>query len=479
VSNRRENEGSHAIVIGASLAGLLAGHVLADHFDRVTFIERDHLPQGPEFRTAVPQARHIHVLLVRGNRLLEQLFPGLDNELAAAGAEIVDWAADTWWFNFGTWKPRFPSELISHLCSRELLEWIIRRRVASSSKIRWLAECDVTALLTDENNTRVIGVRLHARAARGGRLNSQAEPHEEPVELHADLVVNASGRDSRAAEWLAKLGYPSPQETRVNSFLGYASRCYRRPKDRQPEWKALVVSATPPDISRGAVLVPLEGERWLVTLAGAARDYPPTDETGFVDFARSLPTPVLYEAIQDALPVTSIFGYRRTENVRRYYEKLPRYLEGLVTLGDAVCAFNPVYGQGMTVAALGASALDECLREQRRLRPAGELAGLAERFQKKLGRVVATPWLLATGEDFRYPTTEGAQPHLATRILRPYLDQVLLTAAENPRAHQAFLQVVHLVKPPTALFHISVLAPVLAQVVRQKWRWMGGRAVHS
>src|SRR5215213_2894969 len=136
--NHRENEGRHAIVIGASVAGLLAGHVLANHFDRVTIIERDQLPQGPTFRPAVPQARHIHVLLVRGNRLLEQLFPGIENELAAAGAARIDWAADAWWFNFGTWKPRFPSDLISPLCSRELLEWVIRRRVAGSSKIHWL-----------------------------------------------------------------------------------------------------------------------------------------------------------------------------------------------------------------------------------------------------------------------------------------------------------------------------------------------------
>ena len=161
--NRRENEGRHAIVIGASVAGLLAGHVLATHFDRVTIIERDQLPQGPAFRPAVPQARHIHVLLVRGNRLLEQLFPGIENELAAAGAARIDWAADAWWFNFSTWKPRFPSDLISPLCSRELLEWVIRRRVAGSSKIHWLAECDVTALIPDATNTRVLGVRLHAR----------------------------------------------------------------------------------------------------------------------------------------------------------------------------------------------------------------------------------------------------------------------------------------------------------------------------
>jgi 2-polyprenyl-6-methoxyphenol hydroxylase-like FAD-dependent oxidoreductase len=473
--------GRHAIVIGASIAGLLAAHVLVDHFDRITIIERDHLPREPEFRAGVPQARHIHVLLVRGQRLLEGLFPGIEDELATDGATSIDWTADTWWFNFGAWKPRFPSGLTSQLCSRALLEWIIRRRVARSAKIRWLAECDVTALLTDAHNARVIGVRLHARGGRSQRLNIPAEAHEDLEdleELHADLVVNASGRDSRAAEWLASLDYPAPQETRINSFLGYATCCYRRPADGQTEWKALVVSATPPSSSRGAVLVPLEGQRWLVTLAGAARDYPPTDAAGFLDFARSLPTPVVYKAIQDASPLTSIFGYRRTENVRRYYEKLPRFLDGLITLGDAVCAFNPVYGQGMTVAALGAKALDECLRDQRRWHSAGELAGLAglaEHFQKKLGRVVATPWLLATGEDFRYTTTEGAHPPLATRVLRPYVDQVLVSAAENPRAHQAFLEVLHLLKPPSALFHRRVLAPVLAQVIRQQWRRIGAR----
>ena len=216
--DRSENEGSHAIVIGASIAGLLAARVLVDHFDRITIIERDHLPLEPEFRAAVPQARHIHVLLVRGQRLLEWLFPGIENELAAAGATSIDWAADTWWFNFGAWKPRFPSDLTSQLCSRALLEWIIRRRVAGSSKIHWLAECDVTALLTHEHNARVMGVHLHVRGGRSQRLNIPAEAHEDLEELHADLVVNASGRDSRAADWLTSLGYPAPRETRVNSW---------------------------------------------------------------------------------------------------------------------------------------------------------------------------------------------------------------------------------------------------------------------
>jgi 2-polyprenyl-6-methoxyphenol hydroxylase-like FAD-dependent oxidoreductase len=453
------NNGRHAVVIGASLAGLLAAHRLAEHFERVTIVERDQLPEQPELRSGVPQARHIHVLLARGQRLLAQWFPGLDDELAAAGASRIDWAADCRWFNFGSWKPRFTSGLTSSICSRELLEWTIRRRVAASSRIRWLTRCDVTGLLTDERQTRVTGVRLRARA---GELNDPAEADGLP----ADLVVNTSGRDSRAAEWLAALGYPTPPETRINSFLGYASCYYRRPGGWQADWKAMVLAATPPRSSRGAVLAPLEGDRWLVTLAGGARDYPPTDPAGFMDFARSLPAPLLYQTIQNAEPLTTIAGYRRTENLRRHYEKLPRFLEGLVALGDAVCAFNPVYGQGMTVAALGAQALDECLQQQRRRRPDGDLAGLAEQFHRQLGRVVALPWLLATGEDFRYPTTEGGPPSLATRVMRPYLDRVLLSARDNPNAHRAFLEVVHLVRPPSILFNLNVLAPVLRQAVR-------------
>jgi 2-polyprenyl-6-methoxyphenol hydroxylase-like FAD-dependent oxidoreductase len=458
--DRDETGGRHAVVIGASIAGLLAGGVLAKHFDRVTMIERDRLPDGPQFRKGVPQGRHIHVLLASGARLIEDFFPGLSDELAAAGATRLDWAADWRWFNFGGWKPRFASELKSLMGSRELLEWGIRRRVAAYSNLRWLSECDVTGLVSDAGRQRVTGVRIRPRAPGPA---GQAES-----ELRAELVVNASGRDSRAAEWLRTLNYPVPRETRTNSFLGYASRCYQRPPDWQASWQALIVSATPPQSSRGAVIVPLEGERWLVTLAGAARDYPPTDEAGFLDFARSLPTQLLYESIQDAHPLTDIAGYRRTENLRRHYEALPRFLEGFVSIGDAVCAFNPVYGQGMTVAALGAQALDQCLRDQAKYHPNTGLAGLAEHFHKRLGRIVALPWLLATGEDHRYPTTEGGRALLATRLLRPYMDRVLLSANENPEAHRAFLEVIHLVRPPSALFAPNVLVPVLRQALRPR-----------
>ena len=411
--DRSENEGRHAIVIGASIAGLLAGTFWLTISTASRSSNAISFPKNPNFARPFPRRAIFMCCSCAASGFLRGFSLALRTN-SRPPARSIDWAADTWWFNFGAWKPRFPSDLTSQLCSRALLEWIIRRRVAGSAKIRWLAECDVTALLTDAHNARVIGVRLHARGSRSQRLNIQAEAHEE-----SGGVTRGSGGQR---EWTrfagcrmaGQLGLSSTAGDPRKLLPGLCLALLSPPKDRQPEWKALVVSATPPYSSRGAVLVPLEGERWLVTLAGAARDYPPTDAAGFLDFARSLPTPVVYEAIQDASPITSIFGYRRTENVRRYYEKLPRFLEGLITLGDAVCAFNPVYGQGMTVAALGASALDACLREQRRLRPAGDLDGLAKRFQKQLSRVVATPWLLATGEDFRYPTTEARRhswPH--------------------------------------------------------------------
>jgi 2-polyprenyl-6-methoxyphenol hydroxylase-like FAD-dependent oxidoreductase len=318
--------------------------------------------------------------------------------------------------------------------------------------IHWQASCEATGLMTDPGRLRVTGVRW-----RPG-------PSQPELETPADLVANAAGRDSPATDWLAALGYPAPTITRINSFLGYATRTYER-DDTAREWKALIVSATPPKSSRGAVIMPLEGQRWLVTLAGAARDYPPTDPEGFLEFARSLPSPLLYDTIKEARSLTNVVGYRRTENLRRHFEKLPRYLDGLVSLGDAVCAFNPVYGQGMTVAALGAEALDRCLRLQWRRRADGDLAGLAARFQRELGRVLELPWLLSTGEDLRYPTTEGGQQSMTSRWLRPYLDAVLRSATSNSGAHKAFLEVVHLTRSPIVLFAPDVVFPVIRQLV--------------
>ena len=449
----------HAVVIGAGMAGLWAGRVLAEHFGQVTIVERDRLPDHPAHRRGVPQARHAHTLLARGYQILERLFPELDADLEAAGAPRVDWLRDCRSYLNGDWVERAPSRLITRACSRDLLEWVVRSTLASRDRVRFLEGRHVTGLVYDESIGSVTSVKLRS----WGREDTDAGDDEE---LLADLVVDASGRDSGSPTWLAALGFGEVRETVVNPFLGYATRLYRPPGDRDVDWRAMIVSNAPPRQTRGGVIYPVEGGCWLVTLAGIARDYPPTDEAGFLAFARSLDTPALYEALSIAEPLSPIWGYRRTENRLRHYERLPRWPDGFVALGDAVCAFNPVYGQGMTASALGALALDRCLRAQRRRQPGGALRGLGRRFQRELAQCNATPWLLATGEDYRWPTTTGGRRGILTTAAHRYVDRVLGLASREPAVGRPFFEVLHLLRPPVRLFSPRILRGVLGAEIR-------------
>jgi flavin-dependent dehydrogenase len=233
-------------------------------------------------------------------------------------------------------------------------------------------------------------------------LRNRNAPRQEDIQLDADLVVDASGRRSRAYAWLHDLGYQAPGETCINAHTGYASRIYRRP-DRHPDnWKTLYVRPSPEYSSRGGIIVPLENERWHVTLVGMGGDYPPTNEAGFLEFARSLPVPDFYAAIQNAEALTRVYGYRNTENRVHWFENLPRYLEGFLVSGDAVLTLNPVYALGMTAAILGSQALERSLREQRD----GDLKGLAQAFQKQLAHSTSRLWQLSTSEDLKWNETE-------------------------------------------------------------------------
>jgi 2-polyprenyl-6-methoxyphenol hydroxylase-like FAD-dependent oxidoreductase len=444
----------HAVVIGGSMAGLLAARVLAAHFARVTVVERDSFPAAPEFRKGVPQSRHVHVLLGKGQQLVEQFFPGILAELKAEGAVSIMWPTEMLWLMPAGWCERFQPGFPFTSMSRELLEWCVRRRLAASPRVTFVQEHDVTGLLATPDHAAITGVHIRARGQADADLGPTAE-------LPADLVVDSSGRGSHTPRWLEALGYAPPAETRINSFLAYASRYYAPPDGFQADWKGLFFNAKPPHVRRGGALFPVEGGRWLVTLAGIGGEAPPLDDAGFLEFARGLRSPIMYEVMKLARPLGPVAGYRRTENQLRHYERLQRFPERLLVTGDAACAFNPIYGQGMTVAALDALALHRCLRAQARQRPDGELAGLGPRFQKAVAEVNATPWLMATGEDLRYPTTEGARPGLVARLMHRYFDRVNLAATSNAGVNQAFGQVINLLAPPSVLFRPSVLLPAL------------------
>ena len=454
-STHNKLDGRHAIVIGGSMAGLLAARVLSDHFEQVTIIERDRLPQEVAPRKGVPQGQHVHALLAKGIGILTELFPGLFETLTQDGA-IRFTPMDIRLYQLGAWNARFPSSIHLYSQSRPFLEQHVRDFLAVRGNVRFLDGCEVTNLYEDHG--RITGVHLRYR---------NEERHGEI--LFADLIVDASGRGSRAPQWLVALGYDRVEETSVKVNVGYATRIYRLPSHISIDWKLLMIAASPPHGRRAGAIFLIEGDRWMVTLTSLMHDYLPDDEEGFLEYARSLPQPDLYEAIKEAEPLTPIRTYRYSANRWLHYERMSRLPEGFVILGDAVCSFNPAYGQGMTVAALEAKVLDTCLQQQQRsVNEQG--SGFTLRFQKALAKVVEWPWQMATGVDRHYLATAGEQTWV-TRLTNWYILRISQLLASDPLVADRFSRVAHLLKPPTALFDPRIVWAVLRKelaVRRQK-----------
>jgi 2-polyprenyl-6-methoxyphenol hydroxylase-like FAD-dependent oxidoreductase len=452
-------ETHHAIVIGGSMAGLLAARVLSDHFERVTILERDHLLDDAQPRQGVPQGRHVHALLAGGAAILGAYFPDLFAALAQDGAVPVG-TADIRRYQLGVRVAAVPGPVKSLWQSRPLLEEHVRAALLARSNVQILDGCSVTRLRM--HGERITGVVLRHRSGE-----------EREDELAANLVVDASGRGSRVPQWLASLGYGQVEETCVKIDVGYASRIYRCPDPLPSAWKVLIILGLPPDNKRAGVIFPIEGGSWMVTLGGWLRDYPPDDDAGFLAYARSLAQPDLYEAIKQAEPITPIAVYKYTANQWRHYERLSRLPEGFIVMGDAVCNFSPVYGQGMSVAAMEARTLDSCLREQQSWTGNARPASFEQRFQKAIAKEIKSAWMLATGYDLRYPGTEGPRS-LGMRLLNWYIGRVIGQTASHPLVTAAYFQVWHLLKPLRALFEPRIVWAVLSKELLSRRQKPGG-----
>ena len=421
------------------MGGLLAARVLSETYAHVRIIDRDFLPETPANRRGVPQDRQLHVLLARGREALEELFPGLTEQLVALGVPLVDLNGQVAWVNNGHPMRRAPSTLLAFGISRPLLEQVVRARVAALPGVTITSGCEVVGLTSTPDSRRITGV--HVRERDGG-----AEQ-----DVSADFVVDTSGRASRMPIWLTELGYAQVPQERVQVAVTYVTQIYRREPHHIAGLSGALTNATP-ELPRAGIVAALEDNRFAVALSGMLGEVPPTDEAGMAQFARSLAAPHCAEIITSAEPLGEPATMRYPASQRRRYEKLRRFPDGLLVMADAVCSFNPLYGQGMTVAALEALLLRRLILRGR--------SGLARRFFRQAAKIVDRPWAISVGTDLRFPEVEGRRT-LQVRFVNAYIRRLHAVAVGDVVLGGAFLRVINMIDPPTRLLAPNIAMRVL------------------
>ena len=440
--------GKQAVVIGAGMAGLTAAGALSDRFDQVVVLERDTLPSEPAHRAGTPQARHVHALLLSGQRALSELFPGFEQDLARAGAVPLRAGLDVRVERPG-YDP-FPQRDLGwfgYAASRPTIERAVRRRVESRGSTTLYQRCRVQEVLATPNGDEVTGVRYE-----NGDGASET--------IAADLVVDASGRGALTLALLQSIGRPLPEETTIGIDLGYATCVFAIPDDASTDWKGVMTFGQAPQNSRGGLMLPLEGNRWMTTIGGRHGDGPPGDAEGFLTYAKALRTPTIYNAISRAKRLDGVARYGFPQSVRRHFERLDVFPRGLLPIGDAICRFNPVYGQGMSVAALEARLLLRLL--ERPGEDSNPIAGLGPAFFAEVQTLIETPWSAAI-LDFVFPDTRGQRPADFETTLKFGIALTRL-AAEDPAVHKLTMEVQHLLKPRSVYRDPTLVQRVLAKM---------------
>ena len=433
------HHGDRAIVLGAGMAGLLTARVLSPRYREVVIVERDHIVDRDGARRGVPQAHHAHALLAKGQQVLEDLFPGLQAELTDAGIPSGDLAGSLRWYFHGTPLRQQESGLLSVSATRPELEAHVRSRVVALPNVVVRQRCRIRGITTDPGHGRVTGARI---VGDGPDAATEVVP--------ADLVVDATGRGSRTPLWLSELGYERPAEDRIAVDLAYTSRLFRLRTDPFGPDLAINPVASPAN-PRGAFFVNLPGDIALLSLTGLLGDHPPLDHEGFLAFARTLDAPEIYDAVSRAEPIGEVASFKVPASVRRRYDRLTRFPDGLVVIGDGVCAFNPVYGQGMTVAALEAVALGDHI-------DAGGIRPL--RFFREINSILDAAWDVSTGGDLAFPGVRGPRP-LKWRMGNAFMSRLHAAATVDGRFTAAFFRVAGMVDGPEALMRPAFALAVL------------------
>ena len=430
--------GDDAVVLGASMAGLLAARTLSDFFETVTVVERDVLPDDAANRRGVPQGRHLHALLARGSQVLEELFPGLLDDLVTDGVPYFDGRdLSQLYYSLGghqAVRTGSAESFTAYASSRPFLECFVRRRVQAIANVTLLDDHDVEGLTFTPDHRQITSARI---TPRHSGIQSR---------LAASLIVDATGRGARTPALLENLGYGRPIEDHVSVHLTYTSQLLRIRPGALHEQVFLIGAI--PGRPTGMGLLGCEHDSWLFTVFGMAGREAPRDRAGMCAFVEEFAPPQALAAIADATPISEVVQHRVPASVWRRYDLMRRIPDGLLVVGDAICSFNPIYGQGMTVAALEALALRDCL--------SCGTDDLPRRFFRAAARPIRQAWQLATAGDLALPEIDGRAP-LITRLFNGYVDRVLTAAEFDPAVLNQFVRVTSLVDPATRLLRPSMV----------------------
>jgi 2-polyprenyl-6-methoxyphenol hydroxylase-like FAD-dependent oxidoreductase len=444
--------GRQAVVIGAGMGGLAAAGALADHFAQVLVLERDELPSAPMHRSAIPQGRHLHVLLMSGLRALDELFPGFDQDLARSGAVPLKVGLDVRVERL-PYDP-FPQRdlgYVGYAVSRPTIEYTLRRRVESRKNVKLRQLCRVRELMTSPDGATVTGIRYDD--ADGSRET-----------LPTDFVIDASGRGALTLALLKSTGRALPEESAIGIDLGYSSCIFDRSGGVPTDWKAVFTFPKAPEDKCGGTLFPIEGDRWILTLVGRLGVVMPDDEESVLAYARGLRTPTIYNVIKDAKRLTDVARYHFPESVLRHFERLENFPRGLLPIGDAICQFNPTWGQGMSVAAQEA-----CLLRRQLESLAGErnpIAELGPAFFAEIPLLLEEPWSVAM-QDFVFPQTRGRRPTDFENRLK-FGAALNRLAAEDAAVHKLTAEVQNLLKPRSVYRDPALAGRVMAVMAKMQ-----------
>lgn len=427
--------GKQAVIVGAGVAGLTAARSVADFFERVILLEADALPAEPLNRPGTPQCRHLHGLLAGGLQALSRLFPGFEQSLSQAGAVPIRMSSDYRLERPG-YDP-FPQRdlgLLIYSMTRPLLEFTVRKRLGAYRNVELRGGCRAQEFIPAPRDAAVHAVRYQTP---DGRSES----------LPADLVIDASGHGALTIALLGSIGMPAPEETSIGVDIGYATALFDIPQDARPDWMGVFTFPSYPANKRVGAIFPVEGNRWIVTLAGRYDEKPPAHWEEFLTYARRLRTPTIYNAIRQARPLSEIVRFGLKASCWRYFDRLQKFPRALLPFGDAICLFNPIYGQGMSVAALEADVLAKLLATQAaQSDPLGSLAGA---FFAEAEKLIDTPWSTSAIPDFIDPRTEGQRPSDFEDSLK-FSAALLKLAAQDPAVHKLFIEVQSLLKSRSA-----------------------------